>query len=131
MPLIDNAYDTYSKSLNTLDYKIKFLNCPVYSVSNGYKGNATSLDDTLKELTVEWDSLFELNADSLWEIKDDVLKASFLKLYVNPNKIETPLEVPVEVTVEPPVEVTVEVTVEPPVEVTVEAPVEVTVEVPV
>ena len=93
MPLIDSAYDAYAKSLNKLEYKIKFLNCPVYSLPNGYLGDSTRLSVTLNELTADWDSLFVMNSDSLWELKDDVLNASFLELYIKggvPAVVEAP-----------------------------------------
>ena len=91
VPFIDDVYKVYADKVKETGSKIRYLNCPIYSVPNGKEVDTTALDASLSKLTQGWNSMFKMNESGLWEVTDVKLGEAFKSLYspVKPVAVST------------------------------------------
>ena len=90
VPILEDDFSSYSRNLIAADCKLKYLNSPVNSVFNGVETDYSELLSAIKSVSVNWESLFTLNSDGLWELNDAALNSA-----VNLTKVIVVPEAPV------------------------------------
>jgi hypothetical protein len=90
VPILEDYFSSYSKILMAAFCKLKYLNSPVNSVFNGVETDYNELLSAIKSVSVNWESLFTLNSDGLWELNDTTVNST-----VNLTKVPLVPVVPV------------------------------------
>lgn len=84
-PLINDYVRSFFDHLYNLSYSVTYLYCEALHLYHGTFKNRQyeSRENIIKNITDPWDTIYEINQDNFWELKDAKLNEMFHTYFIN------------------------------------------------